>query len=157
MSGALPTLGGMRRTATLVHRVLVQLWLLGAVIAFFLAGLGLFETTTHSKLESGAVKVATSSRFDAHRITGDIEILIALLILIAALVARNGRRHVGLSALLFGLMIVQAILAGAGVDNGAFWGGLHPVNGLIMFGLAIGLVTIDRAILTRHPMAPAPA
>ena len=54
-------------------------------------------------------------------------------------------------------MIVQAILAGAGVDNGAFWGGLHPVNGLIMFGLAIGLVTMDRTILARHPMAPAPA
>jgi Family of unknown function (DUF6220) len=147
----------MRRTATLVHRVLVGLWLLGAFLAFFLAGLGLFETTTHSKLESGAVKVATSSRFDPHRITGDVEILIALLILIAALVARQGRRHVGLSALLFGLMIVQALLAGAGVDNGAFWGGLHPVNGLIMIGLAFALVAMDRVLLARHPMASAPA
>jgi hypothetical protein len=147
----------MRRTALKVHQVLVGLWLIGAFLAFFLAGLGLFETTTSSKLGTGEVKVATSDRFDPHRLTGDIEILIALLILVAALVARQSGRHTAFSALLFGLMIVQAILPGLGVDNGAFWGGLHPLNGLIMIGIAFGLLARDRMLLARHPMAAAPA
>jgi hypothetical protein len=48
-------------------------------------------------------------------------------------------------------------LSTGGVDNGAFWGGLHPVNGLIVIGLAFALVAMDRLLLARHPMASAPA
>jgi hypothetical protein len=53
-------------------------------------------------------------------------------------------------------VIVQALLAGLGVDNRAFWGGLDPVNGLVMIGIASALLAIDRDLLTRHPMAAAP-
>ena len=40
----------INRTATTVHQYLVILWLAGLAVTVFLAGLGVFEVTTTSKL-----------------------------------------------------------------------------------------------------------
>ena len=98
------------------HRGLAFLFLAIGVIAFFLAGLGAF-----------------GEGFDAHRGSGSLLLLLSLVLLILAAVGR--REAVKQSAALFGLMIVQMLLAIAGEDVSVL-GGLHPVNGLLILFVA---------------------
>ena len=70
-----------------------------------------------------------SSAFDPHRANGMIVQGIAFLVLISAIAARNGRWKVAIAG--FVLSFVQGFLAIAG------WaGGLHPLGGLVLMGLA---------------------
>jgi uncharacterized ion transporter superfamily protein YfcC len=138
----------MKRTATVTHQYLAMLWLAGVVVTVFLAGLGVFETTKTSKLSSSsATKLVESNDLDPHRLAGSLLVLGTLLVLIAAGVARANRRQISMSAVFFVLGVVQMLLAGAGADSGAFWGGLHVVNAFLLTGIAIGLVMEDRRIL----------
>jgi Family of unknown function (DUF6220) len=101
-----------------VHRVLALLLLAGGVIQFLLAGYAVFG----------------GSSFDAHKTLGDILTVFALVVLILAAVGR--REALQASAILFVLMIVQNILGGVGDDAPAL-GALHPVNGLLILGVAV--------------------
>ena len=103
------------------------------VVQFFLAGLGAF-TTVHNKKFS-------DSNFDPHARLGDLLVLLALVILLVALVVRR-RRAIQLSGALFGLMIVQLILAGAGTNTAAWIGGLHAANALVIVAVT-GLMIRD--------------
>jgi Family of unknown function (DUF6220) len=113
-----------------VQRVLAQVFLAGIAVQFFLAGLGVFRAKP-----KGHDKLFESSAFDAHRVVGDAMMLIALVILIVALVSRE---QVRISVLLFVLMAVQFLLAGAGSVPAL--AALHPVNGLVLIGVAQFLV-----------------
>ena len=104
--------------AARAHRVLALLFLAGAVIQFFLAGLGVFGETS----------------YDAHQVWGGVLTVIALVVLILAFVGR--REAVQASVVLFVLMIVQNILGGVGFDA-PILGALHPVVGLIVLGAAM--------------------
>jgi hypothetical protein len=138
----------MRRTATVAHQYLAMLWLAGVAVTVFLAGLGVFETTKTSKLsDSSVTKLVESNDLDPHRIAGSLLVLGTLLVLIAAGAARANRRQISMSAVFFVLGVVQMLLAGAGSDSGAFWGGLHVLNAFVLTGIAIGLVMEDRRIL----------
>jgi Family of unknown function (DUF6220) len=138
----------MRHKATVIHSYLLMLWLAGVALTVFLAGLGVFETTKTSTLSSAsATKLAESDRLDPHRLAGSLLVVGTLLVLIAAGGARASRRQIGMSAVFFVLGVVQMLLAGAGSDSGAFWGGLHVLNAFVLTGLAIGLLMGDRRIL----------
>jgi Family of unknown function (DUF6220) len=106
--------GGVPR----VHRVLALLFLAGAVVQFFLAGLAVFGGTS----------------FDPHQVWGTILTAIALVLLILAAVGR--REALQASAVLFGLMVLQNILGGVGEDVPVL-GALHPVVGLMVLGVAM--------------------
>jgi hypothetical protein len=138
------------RKATTIHLYLLYVWLAGLVLTVFLAGLGVFEVTTTSKLADGKTKLVEADRLDPHRIAGSLLVLGTLLVLIVAFTGRGSRRQVGASVAFFALGIVQLILAGAGSDNGAAWGGLHVVNAFLLTGIAIGLVMEDRRVLGRQ-------
>jgi hypothetical protein len=97
------------------HRGLALLFLVLGVVAFFLAGLAVFDAGTN---------------FDAHRGVGTLMLLIALILLILAIVGR--RAAVQASAVLFGLMVLQSLLAVLGSETSAVIGALHPVNGLLV-------------------------
>ncbi len=120
------------------QRVLAWLFLLGATLQFFLAGLGVFRAKPH-----GSDKLFHSSAFDAHRVVGDALILIAFALLVLAIVNREQMR---LALVLFVLMLVQFGLAAAG-DSIAALGALHPVNGVLLLMIS--------HILTRGPRAKA--
>lgn len=111
----------MRSGAPRVHQVLAYLFLAGAGLQFFLAGLGVFGDGNHE-----------SDDYDAHRIVGSLLTLVALLLLIAALV---GRVKVRASVTLFVLMIVQNVLAEVGDDASAL-AALHPLLGVVLLVLA---------------------
>jgi hypothetical protein len=100
------------------HRVLALLFLAGAVVQFFLAGLGAFGGTS----------------FEPHQIWGTVLTVISLIVLILAFAGR--RAALQSSAILFGLMILQNILGGVGTDVPVL-GALHPVVGLAVLGAAM--------------------
>jgi len=103
--------------AAKAHRVLALLFLAGAVVQFFLAGLGVFGETS----------------YDAHKIWGGVLTVVSLVVLILAFAGR--REALQASAILFVLMIVQNILGGSGFDA-PILGAFHPVVGLAVLGAA---------------------
>ena len=65
--------------AAKAHRVLALLFLAGAVVQFFLAGLGVFGETS----------------YDAHKIWGGVLTVVSLVVLILAIAGRGRRRGRG--------------------------------------------------------------
>jgi heme A synthase len=107
-----PPAGGVARA----HRGLALLFLAAVVVQFFLAGLGAFGAESYA----------------AHRALGNALGVVGLVLIILAAVGR--REALQASAVLFVLLIVQAILGAAGDDLGVL-GGLHPVNALAILGV----------------------
>jgi Family of unknown function (DUF6220) len=102
-----------------IYRWALTLFLVAGAVQIFLAGFGAF-----------------SGGFDAHRGLGFGMAGLAVVILVLALVARVGTRDVVLAVVLVLLAgAVQSLLAGLGED-GAFWGGLHALDGLAILGIA---------------------
>jgi multisubunit Na+/H+ antiporter MnhG subunit len=121
--------------AAKAHRILAQVFLAGAVLQFFLAGLGAFKFGDEE-----------SNAYDIHQGIGSLLTLVALILLILAFV---GRKHaVQASVVLFVLMLVQNVLAWAGTDAPAV-GGLHPINGLLILGVAM-LTIAGRRVEVPH-------
>ena len=116
----------MRSTWT----VLTWIFLVAIPVQFYLAGLGAFH----------AFK---SDPWNAHAAWGTLMGLLALLMLLVALAARLPRRLLGFTALLFVLMVIQFILGGLG-DSAKGVAALHPVNALLIIGVAIMLVFRSR-------------
>ena len=126
-------LTGVRHGAFQVFRLLIVLFAVLLLVQVFLAGLGIFGSDV-------AVTDDGSTELDAHRAFGHIlSQPIALLVLIAAAIARPGRKIVQLTIAMFVLGIAQVALGIAGGDA-AFLGGLHALNALILIGLAGALV-----------------
>lgn len=109
------------------QRVLGWFVLVGAILQFFLAGLAVFRAKPH-----GGDKLFESSAFDAHRVVGYAVILLSFALLVLAIV---NREQVRLAFLLFVLMLVQYALAAGGSKIAAL-GALHPVNGVLIIGIA---------------------
>jgi peptidoglycan/LPS O-acetylase OafA/YrhL len=112
-SGDAPATTGAR-----AHRILSLVFLAGAVVQFFLAGLGVFGETN----------------YDVHRAWGDALLIISLVLLIMAFTSR--RDAVQPSAILFGLMILQLILGGVAGFDAPLLAAFHPVVGLAVLGAA---------------------
>jgi Family of unknown function (DUF6220) len=106
--------GGVARA----HRVLSLLFLAGGAVQFFLAGLAAFGGTD----------------WEAHQAWGTVLTALALVLVILAAVGRRGALQA--SAILLGLMILQNVLGGVGNDVPVL-GALHPVNGLLILGVAM--------------------
>jgi len=114
-------------------KYLIGLFFVGVIAQIGLAGVGAFHTV--SKNDDGPLaKEKAGDWFGPHAAVGYLLVLLSLLILIIALAARDGRLRRG-AGLLFGLMIVQVLLAWLG---GGVWalGFLHPINALAIFGLS---------------------
>jgi uncharacterized protein DUF6220 len=103
------------------YRYLTAILVVDVLVQFFLAGAGVFRA------DGGVAR--ESSAFDPHRANGTVIQLIALLVLLSAIAARNGRWRVALAV--FVLSIVQIFLA-----IGGWAGGLHPLGGLVILGLS---------------------
>ena len=114
-------------------KYLVGLFFVGVIAQIGLAGIGAFHTV--SKNDDGPLaKEKAGDWFGPHAAVGYLLLLLSLLLLLVALAARDGRLRRG-AALLFGLMIVQVLLAWLG---GGVWalGFLHPINALAIFAFS---------------------
>ena len=114
---------GYRTTFTLVTRILAMVTGTLAVIQFALAGYGAFGSLDHEK------------DWGAHETLGGIITGVALLTLIAALIARPGRRWVIASAVLFVLTALQGLWAGVAKDNSPWWGMVHALGGVAIIAM----------------------
>ena len=95
------------------------------------AGYGAFNAI--DKADKGAISKKTiENGFDPHGALGSVAIGLMLILLIVALVARHKIR---IAAILFGLGIVQLLLA-AGGTSAAWVGFFHGVNALAIAGIA---------------------
>jgi hypothetical protein len=131
----------MTRIFRSIWAMLTWLIVLMIPIQFYLAGRGAFAF--HQAAAS-----ARSSAWDAHALFGTLIGLVALLALLTGLAARLPRRLLGLSALLFVLMLVQMVLAGFGDSASTRWlAAVHPVNALILTGVAVLLAVRARVYL----------
>jgi hypothetical protein len=128
------------KTGGIIYRYLTALFVVDVLLQFFLAGAGVFS--------AGAGTAARDSNaLDPHRFNGMIVMVLALLLLIAALVARNGRWKWALALLV--LTAIQPVLAIAGAA-----GGLHVLNAVAI--LAIGGLLAYRAWRADRSRSPEP-
>jgi small-conductance mechanosensitive channel len=143
MTEATPTtdVTGARRVAATVFAYLAALLVLGVIVQFFLAGVGVFGVDQH--------KIDDASSLDPHRALGHILAGVAILMFVAALVARTSRAAISVSIVIALLSeLVQTALASGGVDH--HWlGGLHALDGVIILGLAGWMHRISRERLKR--------
>jgi hypothetical protein len=132
----------MRSVVTRVVQGLAWLVLAGLVLEFYLAGAAIFGGTTYRP----------------HRALGVVLALAILLLLVLALVARPGRRAVGLVALLVALTVVQVALPSLRTDL-PWVAALHAVNAVALLGVAaaVARTTASAAPARRAPAAPAAA
>ena len=114
--------GSSAELRVLMRAVQALAWLVvaGLVLEFYLAGAALF----------GLV-----ASFELHRALGSILVIGMLLLLILALIARPGRRLVGMTALLAVLTVLQAALPSLRPVVPAL-AALHVVNAAVLLGLA---------------------
>ncbi len=131
------------KTARIVYRYLTALFLLDVLLQFFLAGAGVFSA-------GPGTAARDSSTLDPHRSNGLLVMLLALLLLAAALAARNGRWKQALP--LFVLTLLQPVLAIAGAA-----GGLHVLNAAAILVTASVLAYQAWRRDRRQPPEPAPA
>jgi Family of unknown function (DUF6220) len=109
---------------TPIFRWLAWLVAAGLVIQFYFAGAALFGATT----------------FQPHRALGDGLAAAILLVLVVALIARLGRRVLGLVAVLTALTIVQVILPS--LRSGSLWlAALHVVNAAILIAVTLSIAS----------------
>ena len=85
--------------------------------------------------EARSTRTASRTCSGAHIGLGYLVVLSFLVLLILAAIARVGRPRLVWSALLFGLGILQVLLAWFGFEVPAI-GALHPINALLIAGLA---------------------
>lgn len=118
---------GIARTA---HVGAVWLFAVGVLVQGYLAG--------------GAIReLGGSGDFALHRDIGYSLGLLALIVLVTAFLGRYTRAHIGLSALLLVLYIVQTSLPFLRGDAPAV-AALHPVNAMAMLVLAVAIAVRAR-------------
>lgn len=127
----------MTRYLRYLHAVLAWLFVATIVLQVFLAGMFIFgqEEFRQTHISFGYSYVGFA----------------ALLLLVSGLIARPGRRHIGLVVLVFVLYTVQTSLPEAR-DSYPAVAALHPVNALLLFGLG---VVVARRATTLAREAPA--
>jgi hypothetical protein len=124
--------------AARAHRFLAIAILFGALVQFFLAGLAAFG--------------ADPDVWDGHAGFGSVLTLLGLVLLILAAVRR--KEALQASAVLFGLFIVQHVLGAAGREVEII-GAFHPLNGLLILGVAVLAAAGRRVKPASHASAPA--
>jgi hypothetical protein len=119
-----------------VYRYWSALVFLLVIVQIGLAGYGAFGTAKDVGEEGGTVdEDRFEELFGAHAGVGYLVVLSILILLILAAIARVGRQRLVWSAILFGLGILQIILAWIGSEVPAV-GALHPINAFLIAGLA---------------------
>lgn len=115
------TKSGVRQFGRIGSLVLGSLFVLSILLQVFLAGGGIF---------------ASASWWPMHATFGMSISLLPLAFLLLAWLGRLGARTLWLSGLAFVLVVIQTFLISLGVPMLA---ALHPVNALVIFGLALWL------------------
>lgn len=127
---------------------LAALLLLAVIAQFYLAASGAYDTAP------------VEESFQPHRTLGYVILVFALVLTIAAAIARMPRRLVGLAGLVTGLVIGQSVIRevarafGDGSSGGHLVFGVHAINGLVIIGV-IGMIVRQSRKVARKPVRTA--
>jgi hypothetical protein len=113
-------------------RFVATLASLSVIVQVGMAGYGAFNAVDKADDNGSVSKHTVENGFDPHGLVGTIVLALLLILLIVALVARH---NVRIAAILFGLGIVQLLLAW-GASGAAWVGFFHGVNALAIAGVA---------------------
>ena len=123
---------------TAVYRYCSMLVVLLVIVQIGLAGYGAFGVA-HDVDDAGSVdEDGLEDLFGPHAGVGYLVVLSFLILLIIAFAARAGRQRVIWSASLFGLGILQVVLAWIGFGVPAL-GALHPINAMVIAFVALAI------------------
>jgi len=113
-------------------KYLLTLFLIGVAVQFFLAGLGVFRTQ-HASDHGTVGDKQFGDFFHAHVVLGNILLVIGILVFLAAVAARLGRRWALPMLALPVLVELQFVFA----NNGPSWfRALHVLNAFAIAGIA---------------------
>jgi hypothetical protein len=115
-----------------VFKYLTSLLFVAVVVQVALAGYGSFVAVDKSDDNGSVSKHAIEHGFSVHVALGSIIVALMLLLVIVAAAGRLGKPWVQWTAGIFGLGIVQMLLAWLG-DAVASLGFLHAVNALVIY------------------------
>jgi hypothetical protein len=113
-------------------------WILFAIIVLQvgLAGYGAFYAAEKLGDEGSTIdEDVFLDGFAAHAVVGYLAILAGLIFMIIGLIAGYGRWRLGVHGALFGLLILQMLLAWFGFESPII-GFFHPLNALVLVGLS---------------------
>jgi hypothetical protein len=114
-----------------VYRYLSLLIFAAVILQVGFAGYGAFSVA--GDVEDASVdEDMFGDAFGPHAGFGYLLMLLALIALIVALVARHRIKH---TAILFGLLVLQLLLAWFGFES-PFIGFFHPINALVIFAVS---------------------
>ena len=138
-----------------VYRWWAAIIFLAVVVQVGFAGYGAFYVA--HKVDKGVVNESKfEDGFGLHAGFGYLVVLGALVLLLIALAARVGKRRILQTLGLFGLFIVQVLLAWIGFGVPAV-GALHPINALAIFAFAGYLVSTEWRMKSAAPVVEPPA
>ena len=112
-----------RRIARPIHIVVAWLLVAGLLVQVFLAGMGVFDS---------------SSMFATHRDFGYALTLLPVVLVVTSLVGGFGRMETIAAAVMFGQFILQSVLVLQRESSPAI-AALHPVNGVLILLIATWL------------------
>lgn len=113
-------------------RIVATLTSLAVIVQVGLAGYGSFNAVDKADDAGSITNKSVENGFDPHGVVGTVVLALMLVLLIVALVARY---HAKAAGLLFGLGVVQMLLAWGA--SGASWVGFfHGINALAIAGVA---------------------
>jgi TRAP-type C4-dicarboxylate transport system permease small subunit len=119
---------------TTIYRWWSWLLVLAILVQVGFAGYGAFDVASNA--EDGTVNEDSfEDSWGLHLGFGYLVVLIGLVLLVITLIARPGRRRVWHVVALAALLVLQVILAWIG-ESVPGLGFLHPINALVLFGLA---------------------
>lgn len=113
-------------------RIVATLTSLAVIVQVGFAGYGSFNAVDKADDAGSVTKHSLENGFDPHGVLGTVVVVLMLVLLVIALVARYRIRIAGL---LLALGIVQMLLAW-GADGAAWVGFFHGINALAIAGVA---------------------
>lgn len=118
-----------------VYRWWTGLVALAVVLQVAFAGYGAFYVAEKTDGDGVVNEDTFMDGFGLHAGFGYLVVLLMLILLVIAALARVGKKTLGRVAILFGLGILQVLLAWFGFEVPAI-GAFHPLNALLIVGLS---------------------
>jgi hypothetical protein len=118
-----------------IFRWLLTIFLVGVAVQFFLAGLGAFKTQ-HGTDKGTVDDSQFGSYFDPHVVLGHVLFILAVLVFVAAVVAKVGAPRIYLVLALPILTFLQSVFANTGPS---WFRALHVLSAFVIAGLAVTL------------------
>jgi hypothetical protein len=138
-----------------VYRYWAAIVFLAIVVQVGLAGYGAFDVANNVQ-DATVNEDSVADSFGPHAALGYLVILSGLVLFLIALAGRLGRPRIRDAGALFGLLIVQMLLAWFGFEV-PFIGFFHPVNALVLFALSGWIARSAWRGEAVAPAAPPPA